>query len=207
MGKSTIGYMLEFLGVPVHDADMSVHDLMRKDKDTISAIKQAFPPSKNPDLYQKGHINRIVLGKMIFQNDEKRTILEQILHPRVHMAQVKFMASHYMKGTKIVALDIPLLFETGSESRVDYVLSVRAPAHIQRQRVLARPNMDEEKFQTICAKQMPSKDKERRSDYVIQTGIGRAYSMQQLKAMIHDIQDKASLCSSKERVEKYYTYS
>ncbi len=208
MGKSTIANMLRFLGVPVHDADACVHDLMQHDKDTNTALSVAFPPHKHPKLYDKdGAINRTILGKIIFKDNEKRQTLEQILHPRVRQSQTKFINEHRAKGIKILALDIPLLFETGGDAFVDYTLTARAPDLIQRTRVLSRANMDEDKFHSILQKQMPNKEKELRSDYVIQTGIGRANSMRQLKSMLQEIRSKENPPPLQESPKQYYTYS
>jgi dephospho-CoA kinase len=112
------------------------------------------------------------------------------LHPLVRAAQADFIRKHKINGTKIVVLDIPLLFETGGESRVDYTLVVSAPRGVQRQRVLARPGMDEKRFRAILKQQMPDGEKRARADYIVHTGLGRAQTMKELKAVIADIKKR-----------------
>src|SRR5690606_12753699 len=129
-------------------------------------------------------INRKALGKIVFHDNEKRILLENMLHPLVREAQTAFIRRKQAKGRKIVALDIPLLFETGGEKNVDYVIVVSAPDFVQRQRVLARPGMSEETFEAILAKQMPDAEKRARADYVVHTGLGRAQTMKELKAVL-----------------------
>lgn len=210
MGKSTIASMLRHLGVPVHDADASVHDLMRHDKAVRGAIASTFPIYRYPALYHKKDksINRVQLGKLVFEHDEKRRALENILHPAVRQAQTEFIRQKRSKGIKIVALDIPLLFETGADMRVDYTLTASAPYAIQRSRVLSRPNMNEAKFHAIVQKQMPDGEKRLRADYVIDTGIGRARTMGQLKKMLQDLkgQNKSTFAQDKEKPLSYYLY-
>ena len=210
MGKSTIASMLCHLGVLVHDADACVHDLMRNDKAVREAIASTFPIYRYPALYHKKNksINRVQLGKLVFEHDGKRRALENILHPAVRQAQKEFIRQNRSKGLKIVTLDIPLLFETGADMYVDYILTASAPYFIQRNRVLSRPNMNEAKFQAIIQKQISDGEKRLRSDYLINTGIGRTHTMKQLKKMLKDIkgQNKNSFARDKEKPLSYYLY-
>lgn len=180
MGKSTCGAMLQRCGVPVHESDHAAHDLMTHDKSTQDAILEAFPSLSLP-------IDRKALGKIVFSDDDKRAILEGILHPRIQQSQNDFIKAHKAKGVKIVALDIPLLFETDAQSRVDVTAVVSAPYFLQKARVMKRPNMTAEKFQAILDNQMPDSDKRTRADYVIPTGLGKAYSMLCIRKMLKAI--------------------
>lgn len=205
MGKSSAGAMLEYLGVPVHDSDKSVHALLFWDSPAWPALKAKFPYFQYPQIYRSRwswslwrngfspvwrYIDRKALGKVVFGNDEERTKLESVLHPFVREAQEKFIKTQQALGVKIVALDIPLLFETGAENRVDYVITVHAPGFIQRARVLSRPGMDIKKFRAILDSQMPSGEKCVRSDFVLQSGLGKAYMMKELRKILRSIQEQ-----------------
>jgi dephospho-CoA kinase len=184
MGKSTVGKMLEYLGVPVHDSDQAVHRLLSEDTQTIQAIGGMFPGTVDA---KTGMVDRAALGQIVFADPAKRKQLEDILHPRVREDQTDFILQSRQLGLKRVALDIPLLFETGADQRVDVVLVASAPAYIQRRRALARTGMTLEKFNYIKKSQLPDSEKRKRADYVIETGLGHAHSMTMLKHALHDI--------------------
>lgn len=191
MGKSTAAGMLEHLGIPVHDSDAAVHDLLQPGSEAFPAIRKAFPRYKHPRLYKASMADRRkALGKIVFNNDKARQILESILHPLVRKSQDSFIRLQRNTGRDIIALDIPLLFETGAEQRVDYTIAITAPEFIQEQRVLSRPNMTRQKFQNILKSQMPSDEKCARADFVVPSGLGRAASMKALKQIIHDLRCK-----------------
>ena len=187
MGKSTLAAMMHNLKIPVHDSDAAVHGLLAQGGAGIAPIAAAFP-----DSYDKKtrSISRAALGDIIFSDDTKRQHLESILHPLVQAAQQDFLKSCAAKNYKFVCLDIPLLFETGAEKRVDYTLVVTAPPFIQRARVLSRPNMTAEKFTAILARQMPDAEKRARADYIIHTGLGLAQTLKSLKLTLKDIEAK-----------------
>ncbi len=190
MGKSTAAEMLRTLGVPVHCSDDAVHALFADTKgQAYTAICAAFPYFEYPQIYKNREIDRKALGKVVFGNDEARKKLENILHPLVRQSQDHFIRTQQKAGRSIVALDIPLLFETGAEQHVDVTAVVSAPYEIQRARVLARDGMDEEKFHAIVERQMSDGEKCARADYVIQTGLGRAETMQQIKTMLESIKN------------------
>ena len=197
MGKSTIGVMMETMGVPVHDSDAAVAYLLTRDSQARPAIACAFPHFEYPEIYEKKtyDLKRKELGDLVFNNDAHMQALESILHPLVRENQNEFIRAQKSKGRDIVCLDIPLLFETGAEQNVDYTMAVSAPDFIQRERVLARPKMSEEKFMAILERQMPDAEKCARSDYVIKTGLGRAHAMKALKIAMLDIRKKSGLLS------------
>jgi len=189
MGKSTLSAMMENLGIPVHDADKCVRLLLKNKSEARPAIAAAFPYFQFPEIYEKKtyDLKHKEFGAMIFSHDNHRETLESILHPFVHKSQNEFIRAQRLKGIDIVCLDIPLLFETGSENRVDHIITVSAPDFIQRERVLARPHMTGGKFNAILARQMPDAEKCARSDYVIKTGLGRFHSLKCLRSVLTDI--------------------
>jgi len=196
MGKSTVGAMLQKLGVPVHDADGAVHESLQPGNKGYQGVAALFPLYMYPDIYSAKDkngvrtINRGALGALVFDDARLRSDLESLLHPLVHESQQAFIKRYTALGLEMVALDIPLLFETGADRYVDYTLVASAPEHIQRQRVMKRKGMSAEKFAAICASQMPDGEKCSRADFVIPTGLGRAESMRALKAALRSIKDK-----------------
>jgi len=182
MGKSTAANMFRALGVPVHDADATVHRLLEEDRSVRRAIADRFPGTVSEDV-----VDRQALGAAVFSDPQARRDLEAILHPRVRQATEGFLRRHRVMGTPLVVLDIPLLFETDGADRVDGVVVVSAPAALQRRRVLARPGMSEEKFAGILASQIPDREKRRRADFVVETGIGKAYTFARLKQIVIEI--------------------
>jgi len=187
MGKSTAANMFRAMGVPVHDADATVHGLLANDGRVRAAIEARFV-----GVVQSGDIDRQALGAAVFGDPAARRDLEAILHPRVRLASQKFLRRHQLLNTDLVVLDIPLLYETGGEARVDAVVVVSAPAFLQRRRVLARPGMDADKFAGILASQLPDREKRHRADFVVETGIGKAYTFSRLKRIVTAIRNAAS---------------
>lgn len=189
MGKSTIAEMLRLEGIPVHESDAEVHRLLSSDNAAKAAVAAAFPYFEHPEIYDRKTkaIDRAALGALVFANGEKRETLESILHPLVRISQDKFLRDAKKSGSTITALDIPLLFETGAEDRVDYVLVASAPFFIQEERVMARPGMTEEKFRAILARQLPDAEKRARADYIVPTGLNRAETLQAVKKILSEI--------------------
>lgn len=188
MGKSVISAMLETLGIPVHDSDKAAHHALSPKGKAFEVVAVTFPECWD----KKNHlIRRDILGDIVFADSDKRKELESLIHPAVWDSQLEFQKKHKRMGQKIVAFDIPLLFETGAESRMDYILLADAPYETQRQRMLQRPGMDEEKFLSIVNSQMPNEQKAARSDFVIPTGLGRAHTMRVLKEVLKQIKPSA----------------
>ena len=184
MGKTTTGKMLEKLGCPVHDSDLSVKNALKPYGKAFEADAFAFPQEWDK---KKHVIKKDILSDLVFNDDDARVKLERILHPIVQDEQQAFILKNKKLGRKFCALDIPLLFETGAQDRVDYVIVVSAPFFIQSMRVLKRDNMTREKFYAILDAQMPDIQKRAMADFVIQTGLGKAYSMKQLKRVLRKI--------------------
>jgi dephospho-CoA kinase len=182
MGKSTAARMLKRMGAPVCDSDAVVHTLLGKGGAAVPAIDAAFP-----GVVRDGAVDRRALGAAVFGNPQALKRLEGILHPAVQTAQCSFLRQAARGGAKVAVLDIPLLFETGGERRVDRTVVVTAPFMIQRSRVLARPGMTPEKFTAILARQMPDAEKRRRADYVVNTGDGRLRTRRALHRIMNDV--------------------
>ena len=181
MGKSTAAKMLERLGCPVHDSDLSVKNALNPYGKGFEAVALTFPQAWDK---KKHLIKKDVLSDLIFNDADKKHVLENILHPIVQSEQQEFIKKQKLLGKEFCVLDIPLLFETGADKRVNYTIVVSAPHFIQAQRVLKRKNMSREKFEKILATQIPNDQKCALADFVVQTGLGKAYSMRQLKRIL-----------------------
>ena len=163
MGKSTVSGMFERAGIPVFDADAVVRDLQANDPALIAAIGERFPGSVTAGVLDRDLLSRKVLGYPV-----ELEALEAIVHPEVQRARARFIEEN--ADAPALIFDIPLLFETGGEEGFDKVIVVSAPSDIQRERVLARPGMTDEKLKAILARQMPDEEKKQRADFVIETG-------------------------------------
>ena len=183
MGKSTTGQMFIARGCPLHDADATVHTLYKGR--AVPLIEDAFPGTTNEEGVDREALSKRVVGKPVAMKK-----LEAIIHPLVHEEERKFFEKARKDGAEIVVLDIPLLFETGGESRCDIIVVVSADEEIQRQRVLDRPGMTEEKFEAIKARQMPDREKRARADYVIDTGKGIANAERQVEAILSAVKSQ-----------------
>ena len=177
--------MFARLGVPVYDADASVHALYARGGDAVEPIRAIFPSAVVDDAVDRRELSRCVLGL-----PEEMAKLEAVVHPLVGKTQIDFLKAAAAQGHRMAVLDIPLLYETGGESRVDVVVVVSAPYHVQEARVLARPDMDMAKFAAIHAKQVPDTEKRRRADFVIETGKGLDHAFEQVKAVVAALEDR-----------------
>lgn len=179
MGKSTAAAMFRRLGVPVHDADATVHRLMGRGGDAVPAIGKAFP-----SVVKDGQVDRKALGAQVFGNPEALGRLEMILHPLVARSRDRFLRQKALMGQTVAVLDVPLLFETGTNHHCDLTMLVTAPAFLQRQRVLRRPGMTDERLKQILASQMPDAEKRLLADVVVETGLGKRPVLRQIQAVI-----------------------
>lgn len=184
MGKSTAARMFKRMGVPVFDSDADVHKALSPKGLAFEEVAVTFPESWDKKTRT---INRKILGAIVFDDPQKRKELESILHPIVQAAQRKFIRAMRRLGKRIVVLDIPLLFEISADKRVDYTICVTAPYDVQKRRVLARPNMDEQRFLKILDQQMPDLQKRALADYVVQTGQGYALTYRQLQKIVKEV--------------------
>lgn len=184
MGKSATAKMFAEAGVPVHDADAAVHALYAGR--AVPLIEAAFPGTT-----ADGKVDRTRLGEAVLGKPEAIARLEAIIHPLVHEAEADFLARARAEGRRMVVLDIPLLFETGGERRMDAVVVVSAPVEVQRERALARPGMTVQRLDAILARQMPDADKRRRAHFIIETGSGLDPARRAVRSVIRALSGKA----------------
>jgi dephospho-CoA kinase len=177
MGKSTTARFFAEEGVPVHDADAVVHRLY--DGEAAAAIEAAFPGTT-----ASGKVDRDKLAARVLGDSAALKRLEAIVHPLVQEAEQRLLAEAEARGEKVAVLDIPLLFETGGEKRVDAVVVVSAPPDVQRSRALERPGMTVDKLDAILAKQMPDDEKRRRADFVVDTSRGFEAARADVRAIL-----------------------
>jgi dephospho-CoA kinase len=176
MGKSTVARVFARARIPVHDADAAVHALYAKGGAAVPAIARLVP-----EAVREGAVDRGLLGRAAFADPALLGRLEAAIHPLVMRAQRAFIARSRRARARAVVLDIPLLFETRADRRLDAVVVVSAPASVQRARVLARPGMTETKLAAILARQMPDAEKRRRADVLIPTGLSRHFAQARLR--------------------------
>lgn len=180
MGKSAVAAMFHGFNVPVFDADAAVRQLQGPDGVLLPAIEQAFPGTTG-----SGGVDRQKLGAAVFGNPEALKRLEAIVHPAVGAMRKEFLTRH--AEAPLVVFDIPLLFEKGGWEQVDAVLVVSASPEAQRQRVLARPGMTEDKFEQILKLQVPDAEKRARADFVIDTGTSLAETRHAVQRLVHSL--------------------
>jgi dephospho-CoA kinase len=177
MGKSTVAQMFRDLGIPVFDADATVHTLQGPGGPLLPAIEAAFPGTTNAN-----GLDRPALRNRIFNDPDARRRLEAIVHPAVAAKRQRFLNTH--AAAPLVVLDVPLLFETGGDSHCDSVAVVSAAPEVQRARVLARPGMTESAFAAILATQMPDAEKRTRAQHLIHTDTALAATQAQVAALV-----------------------
>ncbi|MFO1088886.1 MAG: dephospho-CoA kinase [Hyphomicrobiales bacterium] len=182
MGKSDTAKLFASHGWPVFDADAAVHRLYTVGGAAVAPVKLRFP-----DAIVNGAVDRKALAQLVLGKPDALADLEAIVHPLVRREQEAFRARAASDGCEAVVLDIPLLLEQGRESDVDVVVVVSAPADVQRERVLSRPGMTNEKFRAILAAQMPDSDKRAKADFVVDTGAGREAAATQVEQIVRTI--------------------
>jgi dephospho-CoA kinase len=182
MGKTTTAGMFARLGIPVYDADAAVHRLYAPGGAAVGAIATAFP-----ECVSGGQVDRACLAAKVRADPAAIARLETIVHPLVAQDQAAFIGRAALDGAEIVVLDIPLLFETGADARVDALVVVTAPHDVQRARVLARPGMNEELFDQILARQLPDVDKQTRAHFLVETDQGMSHAFEQVKRIVSEL--------------------
>jgi dephospho-CoA kinase len=176
MGKSTTAKLFAEAGVPVYDADATVHRLY--EGEAAPAIEAAFPGTT-----ADGRVDRTRLSARVVHDPAAMKQLEQIVHPMLGASRQKFLSEAEQSGAPVAVVDVPLLFETGGEKRVDAVVVVTTTPEIQRERILARDNMTGEKLDAILARQLPDAEKRQRAHFVVDTSHG----LDPVRARIRDI--------------------
>lgn len=185
MGKTTAASMLRRMGCGICDSDAVVHRLFARGGAGAAVVEKLFPGCLNA-----GAVDRAELGRRVFGDPAALQRLETAIHPLVQAAQRRFLAVSRRQGRNIAVLDIPLLFETRAERRVDAVLVVSAPGFLQRGRVLARPGMTAERLRAVLRRQMPDAEKRRRADVVIPTGLGRGVTWRALRRALRRLRNE-----------------
>jgi dephospho-CoA kinase len=180
MGKSTTAKLFAEAGVPVYDADAAVHRLY--EGEAAPAIEAAFPGTT-----MEGKVDRNKLSARVVHDPAAMKRLEQIVHPMLGESRRRFLQEAEQAGARVAVVDVPLLFETGGEKRVDAVVVVTTTTEVQRQRILARPNMTDERLNAILSLQMPDAEKRKRAHFVVDTSHG----LDPVRARIRDILDEA----------------
>ncbi len=186
MGKSTTARLFAQEGIPVFDADATVHQLYQDNEAVINAIEARFPGVK-----ASGKINRQALMKLIQGQKTALKDLGKIVHPAVAEERRVWLQRAVKAGHNVVLFDIPLLFETGGEQSVDKVIVVSAPQKTQKQRVLSRPGMTEKRLAHILSHQTPDKEKRKRADFVINTSKGLEDAAQQVQSILQQLTGEA----------------
>jgi dephospho-CoA kinase len=181
MGKSTTASLFAEAGVPVYDADAAVHRLY--EGEAVAAIEAAFPGTT-----ADGKVDRTRLSARVVHDPDAMKRLEEIVHPMLGASRQKFLQDAERSGAPVAVVDVPLLFETGGEKRVDAVVVVTTSPEVQRERILARPNMTEEKLQAILARQMPDEEKRKRAHFLVDTSHG----LDPVRAQLRDILTQAA---------------
>ena len=187
MGKSTTAQLFAEAGVPVYDADAAVHRLY--EGEAVSAIEAAFPGTT-----ANGKVDRNRLSARVVHDPAAMKRLEEIVHPMLGASRQKFLQDAENSGALVAVGDVPLLFETGGEKRVDAVVVVTTTPELQRERILARPNMTGEKLAAILARQMPDAEKRKRAHFVVDTSHG----LDPVRARIRDILAEAAKMSPRQ---------
>jgi dephospho-CoA kinase len=180
MGKSTTAKLFAEAGVPVYDADAAVHRLY--EGEAVPAIEAAFPGTT-----VDGKVDRARLSALVVHDPAAMKQLERIVHPMLGASRKKFLDEAERSGAPVAVVDIPLLYETGGENRVDAVVVVTTTPEAQRERILARDNMTGEKLDAILSRQLPDSEKRKRADFVVDTSHG----LDPVRARIRDILDQA----------------
>uniref|UniRef100_UPI003BAC3813 dephospho-CoA kinase n=1 Tax=Stappia sp. TaxID=1870903 RepID=UPI003BAC3813 len=184
MGKSTTAKMFAAAGCAVYDADASVHALYRAE--AVPLIEEAFPGTT-----AEGAVDRKKLGAAVLGDGEAMKRLEAIVHPLVRAREQALIGRARDSGARIAVLDIPLLFETGAQGRVDACVVVTASSRVQRERVLARPGMDEATFEKIRDRQMADEEKRRLAHFLIDTGHGLDHARRSVASILRALAGRA----------------
>jgi dephospho-CoA kinase len=183
MGKSETARLFAAEGVPVHDADATIHRLYAKGGAAVAKIAALFPAA-----VVDGAVDRQILAGLAAQEPSVLKRLEALMHPLVAEDRERFLKAN--ADAPMVVLDIPLLFETGADAAMDAVVVASAPLRIQRQRVLARPGMTEEKFHALLARQLPDAEKRAKAHFVVVTDRGIAHARDQVRMILATIRDR-----------------
>jgi dephospho-CoA kinase len=185
MGKSTTALMFKELGYPVFDADAAVHDLYARGGLAVPLIRSVFP-----DAIKAGAVNRAVLGQHMRADPLNLQVLESFIHPMVAQRRADFIEKAKANRADIIIFDVPLLFETNGQERMDAVIVVTAPLDVQKQRVMARAGMSDDLFQKLLSRQIPDSEKRARADYLVFTDKGIDFARKQVEDILKSVKEK-----------------
>jgi dephospho-CoA kinase len=185
MGKSETAKMFAKLGIPVYDADAAVHRLYDVGGAAVPLIEVAFPGTT-----KDGKVDRAELGRRVTNNHDETERLQRIVYPLMADERRQFVEGATRAGKDLIVFDIPRLFETGGEVNMDAVVVVSAPAHVQRERVLARPGMTEELFNYLHSRQTPDEEKRAKAHFVVVTDKGLEHAFEQVKMIVANLRDR-----------------
>jgi dephospho-CoA kinase len=185
MGKSETSKMFAKLGIPVYDADAAVHRLYDVGGAAVPAIEAAFPGTT-----RDGKVDRAELGRRVTNNEAETERLQRIVYPLMAGERKKFLDDAVDGGHEFVLFDIPRLFETGGEAGMDAVVVCSAPAHVQKERVLARPGMNEDLFKFLHSRQTPDEEKRAKAHFVVETDKGLAHAFEQVKSIMATLKER-----------------
>lgn len=178
-GKTTASHLMAYLRLPVHCSDRVVHKALAEDSSVKAKIQMLWP-----SVIEGGDINRRALGKVVFSDHKALAQLENIVFPYVYASQRQFLKKNARLYRQWVVLDIPLLFETKAERRMDVVVSLLASQNVREKRVSARPGMTKEVAKQIFARQVTEATRKKKSDFLLQSGLGRGNLMPQMKRLL-----------------------
>ena len=181
MGKTTAASEFRRRGLPVFDADATVHALQAPGGAALPALAAAFPGTVRNGVLDRAQLRQALTDRPALAR------LEAIMHPLVRRAERRFLARAHAARRRAVVLDIPLLLETGGDARVDHVVVVSAPAAVQRARIHRRGRMTEAQINAVLARQMPDARRRRRADTVIHTGLSRFHAVAQLRRLLRTL--------------------
>jgi len=196
MGKSAAAEHFARRGIPVFNADACVHRLY--EGEAVEEIEAAFA-----GVTREGRVDRKLLAEQVSGHPERLRRLESVVHPMVVKAEIDFLREQERSGARMAVLEIPLLFETGAEKRVDVTIVVSAPSRVQRERVLTRPGMTVEKLEHLLARQLSDKERRARADFVIISGTSLKEMHVDLDQLIESLQNRQGCVM--ERLRHSYT--
>jgi len=192
MGKSETARMFARLGIPVYDADAAVHRLYAKGGRAVDPLEEAFP-----GVVRNGQVDRALLSERVTGDPVATKRVQEIVYPLMAGERQRFLDDARASGADIVVFDIPLLFETGGQAAMDAVVVCSAPSHVQRERVLARPGMTEEKFNYLLSRQTPDEEKRAKAHFVVVTDKGLDHAFEQVKMIVSELRERRDREKSK----------
>jgi dephospho-CoA kinase len=185
MGKSATAELFRKAGIPVFDSDAVVHKLYAGR--AVLPIEAVFP-----GVIREGAVDRVALARIVLDDKGAMSRLESIIHPMVKAERSAFRFTHERRGSRIIVFDIPLLFEIGCEAEADVIVVVDADESVQKWRVLARPGMTQARFEAIMVKQLPSAEKRKRANFIVNTGYGIEFAEKQVLSLLRALASMAN---------------